>query len=70
MWHVRGENRNPYRILVWVREGRKTLGRCKCRSKGHVIMNLKHWMGRGGMEYTGFIWLRARRNKNGNELSV
>jgi len=27
-------------------------------------------MGRGGMEYTGFIWLRTRKNKNGNELWV
>jgi hypothetical protein len=68
MWHVRGKNRNPYRILVWICEGRRTLGRRKCRSKVHVKINLKHCMGRGGIEYTGFIWLRTGRNKNGNEL--
>jgi hypothetical protein len=46
------KNRNAYRILVEKPEGKRSLGRPRCR----WVDNIKMILGYGG--WTGSIWLR------------
>jgi hypothetical protein len=46
----KGEKRNAYRILVGNPEGKRPLGRPKCRWVEHIKMD--------GMVWIGSIWLR------------
>jgi hypothetical protein len=50
-----GENRNAYRILVGKPEGKRPLGRPRCRWVDNIKMDLREigWDGRDGS-----IWLR------------
>jgi hypothetical protein len=50
-----GEVRNAYKILVGKPEGKKPLGRHRCRWKANVRMNLREI---GWQVWTGCIWLR------------
>jgi hypothetical protein len=45
-----GKKRNAYRILVGTTEGRRTLGRPRCRWEDNVRMNLGE-IGWGGMHW-------------------
>jgi hypothetical protein len=47
-----GENRNAYRILVVMPEGKRPLGRPRCRWVDNIKMDLRE------MEWIGLIWLR------------
>jgi hypothetical protein len=55
-WHVAemGEKRNAYRLLVGKPEGKRPLGRPRCRCVDNIKMDLKE----DAMEWTGLIWLR------------
>jgi hypothetical protein len=48
-----GEKRNTYRILVGKPEGKRPLGRPRCRWVDNINMNLRDRMG-----WFGLIWLR------------
>jgi hypothetical protein len=47
-----GEKRNPYRILVGKPEGKRPLGRPRCRWMDNIRMDL------GEVMWTGLVWLR------------
>jgi hypothetical protein len=47
-----GEKRNAYRILVGNPEGKKPLGRPRCRWEDNIRMDLRE------IGWTGLIWLR------------
>jgi hypothetical protein len=53
-----GENRNSYRILMGKPEGKRPLGRPKCRWVEKIKMDLRE-MGWNGVEWIGLIWLRT-----------
>jgi hypothetical protein len=57
VWHVAcmGEERGAYRILVGRPEGRRPLGRPRCRWEDNIKMDLQE-VGWGA--WTGLIWLR------------
>jgi hypothetical protein len=46
-----------YKLLVGKPEGKRPLGRPKCRWKDNIKMNLRE---RGGKVWTGFMWCRIR----------
>jgi len=50
-----GERRGAYRVLVGKPEGRRPLGRPKCRWENNIKMGLQE-MGWGSMDW--LIWLR------------
>jgi hypothetical protein len=50
-----GERRGVYRALVGKPEGRRPLGRPRCRWEGNIKMDLRE-VGWGA--WTGSIWLR------------
>jgi hypothetical protein len=52
-----GERRGAYRALVGKPEGRRPLGRPRCRWEDNIKMNLRE-VGCGAQ--TGLIWLRLR----------
>jgi hypothetical protein len=52
-----GEKRNAYRILVGMLEGKKPLGRPKCRWVYNIKMDLGE-IGWDGMVRSGSLWLR------------
>jgi hypothetical protein len=52
-----GEMRNAYRILGAKPEGRRPLGRPRCRWVGNINMNLRER--HDGMAWIGLIWLRT-----------
>jgi hypothetical protein len=52
-----GERRGAYRVLVGKPEGRRPLGRPRCRWEDNIKMDLRE-VGWGSK--TGSIWLRAR----------
>jgi hypothetical protein len=49
-----GEKRNAYRILVGKPEGKKPVGRPRCRWVDNIKMNLRE----DGLVWTGLMWLR------------
>jgi hypothetical protein len=51
-----GERRDAYRILVGRPEGRRPLGRPRCRWENNIKMDIQE-VGWGA--WTGFIWLRT-----------
>jgi len=50
-----GEGRGVYRVLVGRSEGKRPLGRPRCRWEDNSKMDLREI---GSMGQTGFIWLR------------
>jgi len=44
-----GEGRGMYRVLVWKPEGKRPLGRPRCRCEDNIKMDLQE-MGCGGMD--------------------
>jgi hypothetical protein len=54
MWHVWGEKRNAYSVLVGKPEGKRTLGRPRRRCEKILKWFLSNW---NGVSWTGFIWL-------------
>jgi hypothetical protein len=49
-----GEKRNVYRLLVGKPEGRRPLGRPRCRRVDKIRMDLGEWV---GVMWTGLVWL-------------
>jgi hypothetical protein len=56
-----GEKRIAYRILVGKPEGKRPLGRPRCRWVNNIKMDLRE-IGWDGMVGTGLIWLRIGTN--------
>jgi hypothetical protein len=52
-----GEKRNAYRILVGKPEGKRPLGRPRCRWVDNIKMDLRE-TGWDGVDWIGLIWLR------------
>jgi hypothetical protein len=52
-----GEGTGVYRILVGKPEGKRQLGRPRCRWENTIKMDLQG-VGCGGMDWTGLGWLR------------
>jgi len=50
-----GERRGVYKVLVGKPEGKRLLGRRRCRWEGNIKMNLREV---GWWAWTGLIWLR------------
>jgi hypothetical protein len=50
-----GEKRNAYRLLVGKPEGKRPLGRPRCRWVDNIRMDLGEW---DGVMWTGLVWLR------------
>ena len=55
-----GERRGVYRVLVGKPEGRKPLGRARCRWEYNIKMNLQE-MGCGGMDWIALAEVRDKR---------
>jgi hypothetical protein len=53
---MHGEMRNAYKILAGKTEGKRLLGRPRCRWEDYTEMDLKY----EGRVWTGFMWLRMR----------
>jgi hypothetical protein len=51
-----GERRGAYRVLVGKPEGKKSLGRTRCRWKDNIKRDLQEV---GWEAWTGLIWLRV-----------
>jgi hypothetical protein len=49
------EKRNAYRLLVGKPEGKRPLGRPRCRWVDNIRMDLERW---DGVMWTGLVWLR------------
>jgi hypothetical protein len=49
-----GEKRNAYRILVGKPQGKRPLGRPRCRWAGNIKMDLRE------IGWIGLIWYRMR----------
>jgi hypothetical protein len=52
-----GEKRNACRKLVGNPEGKRPLGRPRCRRVDNIRIDLRE-IGWDGMEWSGLIWLR------------
>jgi hypothetical protein len=67
-----GETRNAYRILVGKPEGKKPLGRPRCRWVDNIKMDLGEigWDGRDWIELAQVKGPVEGSCKHGNELSV
>jgi hypothetical protein len=50
-----GAKRNAYRLLVRKPEGKRPLGRPRCRWVDNIRMILERWY---GVMWTGLVWLR------------
>jgi hypothetical protein len=57
-----GEKRNAYRLLVGKPEGKRPLGRPRCRWVDNIRMDMERW---DGVMWTGLVWLRIGK---GGEL--
>jgi hypothetical protein len=53
-----GERRVAYRVLVGRTEGKRPLGRPRCRWEDNIKMDLQEV---GWGSWTGSIWLRTRK---------
>jgi hypothetical protein len=51
-----GEKRNAYRILVEKPEGRRSLGRPKCKWLDNIKMDLRE-IGWDGMDWIDLLWI-------------
>ena len=49
------EGRGVHKVLVGKQEGKRPLGRPRCRWDGNIKMDLRKW---GGVVGTGCSWLR------------
>jgi hypothetical protein len=59
-----GENRSAYRILVEKPEGKKPLGRSRCRRVENIKMDLRE------LEWDGMDWIDLAQDRDhGNEPS-
>jgi hypothetical protein len=54
-----GEERSVYRVLVGKPEGKRPLGRPKCRWEDNINMDLQE-VGCGGMDWIGLVWDKDR----------
>lgn len=54
-----GDSRGAYRVLVWRLEGKRPLGRSKCRLEDNIKMNFQ--IRQMGRSCTALIWLRIER---------
>ena len=54
-----GEERGVYRVMVWKREGRRPLGRPRCRLLDNIRMDLQEV----GCRYMGWIGLAQDRDR-------
>jgi hypothetical protein len=50
--------RNAYKVLVGKPEGKRPLGRPRCRWVDNIKMDLRE-IGWDGMEWIGLIWFRV-----------
>jgi len=62
-----GEMRNAYRVLDGKPEGKRPLGRSRCRWEDNIRIDLRE-IGRELL--TGCIWLRTGTYERGNEFWV
>jgi hypothetical protein len=53
-----GETRNAYRILVGKPEGKRTLGRPRCRWVNYIKMNLRE------IGWDGMNWINLAQGSN------
>jgi len=53
-----GDRRGVYRVLVGIPEGKRPLGRPRCRWEDNIKMNLQE-VGCGGME-----WIKLAQNRD------
>jgi hypothetical protein len=51
-----GERRGVYRVLVGKPEGKRSLGRLRCRWEDNIKMIIRKWDVRA---WTGLMWLRT-----------
>jgi hypothetical protein len=56
------EIRNAYKVLVGKLEGKKPLGRRRCRWEYNIGMDLRQIGWGGGGVWTGCIWFRMGKN--------
>jgi len=54
MWHVWGERRGVYRVLMEKQEGKRPLGRPRSRWKDNIKMDLQE-LGCGGVEWIELV---------------
>jgi hypothetical protein len=52
-----GEERNVYNVLVGKPEGKKPLGKPRCRREDGIRIDLRREIVWGGGVWSGFIWL-------------
>jgi hypothetical protein len=53
---MNGEKRNAYRLLVGKPEGKRLLGRPRCRWVDNMVDLVE--VGWGGVDWIGLVWLR------------
>lgn len=54
-----GQKSNAYKVLVKKAEGKRSLGRFKCRWEDNIVLNLNE------IEWEGFEWNNVTRNGGG-----
>ena len=59
MWHVRGERRGVYGVLVWILEGKRPFGRPRRRWDDNIKMDLME-VGCGGVDWIDLAQDRDR----------
>jgi hypothetical protein len=63
-----GLKRNAYRILVGKPEGKRPLGRPRCKWVDNIQMNLKRVIGWDGMDWTDLAQVRGQWWTLGNTV--
>jgi hypothetical protein len=41
MWHALGEGKGVYRVLVGIHEGKRPLGKCRCKWEDNIKIDLR-----------------------------